>query len=243
MSDKKRSKWKIVLISVISVILVLSAAAAGTYQFYIKPKYADKLIETADKVLQSEEVKSLLESEEVQKILEDEGTKQLLDNMDNLAENDELNNFINSQGNSENTNVSAENPSAGNNEQNKNDENNKQTQTNTSADSSQKSNVLNKAQTNTSAPSNSNQPSSSADEKTSNSDEKDTSISTKDMMDGMKIMSKIDMNKVSGLTSGNATAEEKKASVKYIKDTLTNEEIAKAIELMAKYKETLKEER
>ncbi len=163
---------KKIIITVIAVIVLLAAGSVGTYQLYIKPKYAEQLINTADKILQDEEVKKIIESDKIQTILESENVKHLL-------ESSEAQEILDSQQNSQSD------------------------ETETADDNSK--------------------------------------ISAKDMADGMKIASKLDVDKVKQLAGSDVSSEEKKEIMKYVKDTLSDEEIAKMVVLVAKYKESLKQ--
>ncbi|MCH5185955.1 MAG: hypothetical protein J1F64_07505 [Oscillospiraceae bacterium] len=242
---RKKGTLKKVTAVIISVIIVLSLSAAGMYQFYFKPKYADKIIEAADKILENKEVQELLESEEVKKILESSEIKDLLENdkpeqsqIQNILENEDVKNIIDSQ-----TNTSQ----PANTEQSAGSDRNYPPPDAGSVVIPGKGDLSGNTQipgdSDVSDNTGTNAASSPPIEQTASPDKNasdNSQISPKDMADGMKIAAKIDMGRIKGLTSDSATPEERRKSINYIKDTLTDEEIAKALILMSKYKNSLK---
>lgn len=251
----KKKIFKVITI-IVSVILVAGLSAAGVYKFYFKPKYADKMIAAADKILQDEEVMKILESEEVKKILENENVKTALDNdkIKQTLESDEAKKILESDAakqalESDAVKQAMDNAdgnssvSAGSNEtaeQSKGDNvGTNIVQGGTKLSNDAQSSVQNNGNAQSSVQNNGNAQGSTNEEKV-DENKKGEDISAKEIAEGMKIASKIDVDRVMKAMSGNATPEEKSATYQYVKSTLSDEEIARLIVLASKYRDSLK---
>lgn len=208
----RRNMKKKILI-VFSVLLAIVAVGAGTYEFYVKPKYVRPLVVAVEQFL--------LEDEELVGQLVEEYEKSLLE--DGLAEalETEVSKMETEQITSTTENMA---PSKENNDQpsiepqaNEIKDLEEQPKKETKKKASKKTVIGGKTM-----------------------DELESEIAPNDLKAGLKIVSKLDTGHLLGLTKGGFTPENKKAAKAYLDSRLTPGEFSQLKGFVGKYAYLLK---
>ncbi|MCX7714897.1 MAG: hypothetical protein N2171_04120 [Clostridia bacterium] len=196
-------KVKKILLGIFVFIIASAAATVLTFEFYIKPKYSDALVNAAEDFLKSQE-----SQDEIAAVLAQTEVK--------AENNDEESSTSDNNGEKMGNSVSDKNTPAGKTE-------NQSTQQ---------------------APENTPQPESSSKTSTQSYskriDEVKSQIAPKDLADGMRIASKIDIGYLSGLAGGGLTQEEKTEAYNYLRQHLSESEYQRLKNLIYKYMYLLK---
>lgn len=249
-----------VLIVIAAVILIGVIAALCLWNFWIKPKYSDQLMEAVNVIMEDEElmneISEVLSDEQVQsEISEAMGDEQMQADIaaaigDVQIPQDMMGAESGNDAPGGNDAPSAAQSTSASDGHSTGESTAAQPRDKTAA--APQDNTAQSASSGTSAPqqqSGSDTPASAASaapQSTDNGKKTDTSgksamelakenVSPKDMAEGMKIASKIDIGYLSGLAKGGITEDEKKEAKEHLKGNLSSEEISELKTLIGKY--------
>ena len=211
---KTKKIIKRILITLLIAIVLIAVGAYCVFNFYIKPKYSDKIMEAVNVILEDEELMA-----DIGEVLQDEELQaeinEVLSDSEVQADIDAALEGVDLEG------ITAENPQDG------------QAATAAPSNTAQPTHKPAQGGTATTAPEAA--PTEEPKKNQSLMDKAKENVEPKDFADGLKLASKIDVGYILGLMSGGLTDEEKAEAKAYFKTKYTKAERNRIKGYMAKY--------
>lgn len=210
---KKSHILRNILIALVTIIVLAAVSMYCVWNFYIKPKYSDKIMTAVSLIMDDDELMSelseVINDEQVQKDLEAAvSDEQLSEDIQNALGGEDVQPSDAPNGEAQPTAV----PNGG------------------AAQSAPNTQPAPEQQ-----PQSEPAPTKKPAKKQSLMERAKENVDPKDFATGMKIANKLDVGYLMGLMSGGLTAEEKAEAKKYVKSRISGSEIATMKRLYAKY--------
>lgn len=215
MAKKKMKLWKKILIAILAVIVALAAAAYCVFNFYIKPKYSEKIMNAVSLIMEDDELMS-----EITEVIEDE---QFQAEINAALSDDQMQAELGAA-------IAEAIP-----QPESQAEQSKPTDGAKDAPAPQTAEPQPQTVANTAAPSAPVETEKPAKKSKSMMEVAKENVSPQDFATGMKMAGKIDVSYILGLSKDGFTAEEKAEAKAHLKSRLSKTEIAKLKSLIAKY--------